>query len=222
MSDGMNESGGSVESEQRAEAGGREGAARNGEKDLRKLKPGDLRRRCARFVLDHAEAIGAGEPEIPVELNDRAGDIWEPLLVLADLAGGRWPDLARQAAMGVAGGAEENNPIGALLLDIYLIFINRNAERLFSRKLVESLNYQRDPPWVELRKGKELTELSLAKLLRGYGVRPRTIWVGECSAKGYVKDDFTEVFGRYITKWQAKALLEEVVAAAKPPKPEGQ
>jgi len=32
-------------------------------------------------------------------LNDRAGDIWEPLLALADLAGGDWPGKARQAAV---------------------------------------------------------------------------------------------------------------------------
>ena len=58
---------------------------------LRKFKPGDLKARCLRFVLDHAEAIAAAEPALPSELNDRAADIWEPLLVIADLAGVSWP-----------------------------------------------------------------------------------------------------------------------------------
>ena len=31
-------------------------------------------------------------------MHDRVGDIWEPLLILADLAGGDWPNLARQSA----------------------------------------------------------------------------------------------------------------------------
>jgi hypothetical protein len=52
-----------------------------------------------------------------------------------------------------------------------------------------------------------LTELSLARLLRGYGVRPRTIWSGQISAKGYMKEDFGEMSRRYITKSQRDALL---------------
>ena len=32
-------------------------------------------------------------------LEDRAADTWEPLIAVADLAGGRWPELARHAAV---------------------------------------------------------------------------------------------------------------------------
>jgi hypothetical protein len=49
-----------------------------------------LRGQCARFVAERAGAIAEGKPQIPGSLNDRAGEIWEPLLVLADLAGGSW------------------------------------------------------------------------------------------------------------------------------------
>ena len=34
---------------------------------------------------------------MPVE--DRAADTWEPLVAVADLAGGDWPELARHAAI---------------------------------------------------------------------------------------------------------------------------
>jgi hypothetical protein len=69
-----------------------------------------------------------------------------------------------------------------------------------------------------MMKGKEVTELGLARQLRPYGVRPRTMWIGERAAKGYMKTDFAEAFGRYIPKLQAKALLEELagVAAGEP------
>src|SRR5207249_10840822 len=46
---------------------------------LRNLEAAPLRRQCARFVLDHSQAIAAARPEIPEDLNDRAADIWEPL-----------------------------------------------------------------------------------------------------------------------------------------------
>jgi hypothetical protein len=136
------------------------------------------------------------------------------------LAGGQWPSLARQAAIGAAASAEENNPIGALLLDILVLFTNLKTERLFSRTMVESLSYRNEPQWAELRKGKQLTELSLARLLRGYGVRPRTIWIGDVSAKGYVKEDFGEVFRRYITKSQLDALMAEAKREEAMRKPE--
>jgi len=74
---------------------------------LRKLDGEPWRRKCARFVADHAEAIMAAEPVVPEGLNDRAADIWEPLLVVADLAGGIWPELAREAAVGLSTGKED-------------------------------------------------------------------------------------------------------------------
>ena len=151
---------------------------------LRKLEAGPLKRQCARFVLDNAEAIAAAEPGSPADLNDRAADIWEPLLALADLAGGDWPRWAREAAVNVAAGTEENNPIGALLLDIYVIFLEAKAERFFSRTLVGALNSLPERTWAAMTRGKEMTELTLGHLLRPYGVRPKTVWVGKTSARG--------------------------------------
>src|SRR5262249_44697140 len=75
---------------------------------LQGLEAMELKRKCTRFVLDNREKIARAQPQIPVELNDRAGEIWEPLLVLADLAGGDWPERARQAAVALtANGPEE-------------------------------------------------------------------------------------------------------------------
>jgi len=48
-----------------------------------------LKQQCVRFVSDHAAEIASARPNIPESLNDRAADIWEPLLVLADLAEAR-------------------------------------------------------------------------------------------------------------------------------------
>ena len=46
--------------------------------------------------------------------------------------------------------------------------------------------------------------------LRPYGVRPRTLWIGEEAAKENLNEDLNEVFGRYIPRKEAKALLEEI------------
>src|SRR5437773_10030617 len=86
--------------------------------DLDKAVLERLRRQCARFVLDHRAAIASARPAIPPILNDRAADLSEPLLAVADEAGGDWPALARPAMVGLVGSAEENEPIGALLLEL--------------------------------------------------------------------------------------------------------
>ena len=79
----------------------------------------------------------------------------------------------------------------------------------------------RSGPGPELGKGHELSGIRLADLLRGYGIRPRTIWIGENSAKGYLEEDFQEAFRRYITRTQLDALLQEGKPQKEPEPPEG-
>jgi len=177
---------------------------------IKRLRATELQQKCARFVADHAVEIGSAEPEIPPGLTNRAADIWEPLLALADIAGGHWPEVARAAASGLTALAQEYSPIGSLLLDIFLVFIGAKCERIFSRELVAVLAGCEGRPWVELRKGRPVTETWLAQQLRPYGVRPRTIRVGEQVAKGYVQEDLMETFRRYISKPEMEALKREV------------
>ena len=170
----------------------------------------DIRRKCVRFIQDNADAIAAAQPEIPTGLSNRAADIWEPLFVIADLAGGRWPELARQAAIALTANARERNPIGALLLDILVLFKLNKTDRFFSRDLVAALARSTDRPWAELRKGKAIDETWLAKQLRPYGIHPCTIRIGEQRGKGYYFEDFREVFKRYIPRAEFEALYQEV------------
>jgi putative DNA primase/helicase len=82
-------------------------------------------RRCARFAADHAEAIRAARPSMPEGLHDRAQDNWEPLLAIADLAGGPWPEQARAAALALSCD-EEIRGLGIELLgDIRGLFDKR-------------------------------------------------------------------------------------------------
>ena len=137
------------------------------------------------------------------------------------VSGGSWPEKGRKAAVGLTVTAQEESPIGALLLDILVMMaLQGSAEgnewmeanggaRIFSRDMVASLNGHTDRPWMVLRRGKEITERWLSQQLSPYGIRPRTIWIGEDSAKGYLEADFKEAFRRYIPKSALKALVEE-------------
>jgi hypothetical protein len=188
---------------------------------LTNLDATPLRQQCARFAQDHREKIAQARPPLPPDLNDRAGDIWEPLLALADLAGGPWPASARQAAAALSAGTQEHSPISSLLFAILLQFAHFNAERLLSRDLVACLNNLPDRPWAMMRSGNSISEIWLSQQLRPYGIHPRSIRTGDRIARGYFKEEFGEVFRRYIPRSEVEAYKaaaqEQAAPQAAPP-----
>jgi hypothetical protein len=60
-------------------------------------------RSLAEYNLDR---LAVARPRLPEELSDRQQDVWEPLLAIADLAGGSWPERARAAAVALSTGSE--------------------------------------------------------------------------------------------------------------------
>jgi hypothetical protein len=144
---------------------------------------------------------------LPTALSDRAADIWEPLLVLAELAGGTWPERARKAALSLTATSSEQSPIVSLLLDIFITFVMEESERVLSRRLVERLNSGSDRPWME--KNRIMTERILSQQLRPYGIKPKLMRIGGLVARGYVKDDFFETFRRYIPKSEIEELCRQ-------------
>jgi putative DNA primase/helicase len=74
-----------------------------------------LRSQAARWAVDNFDLLIDPEPRLPNGLNDRASDNWRPLLAIADLAGGEWPQEARRAACRLSG-EEQDGAIGVELL----------------------------------------------------------------------------------------------------------
>jgi Protein of unknown function (DUF3631) len=84
------------------------------------------------------ETLEATDPELPVE--DRAADVWAPLVAIADLAGGDWPARARKAALvftreADADAVEESLSV-RLLADLRTVFTD---PVMSSTRLVELL-----------------------------------------------------------------------------------
>src|SRR5260221_1434232 len=59
---------------------------------IRRDKPEVLAvgKRLGAWVATIAKDLGAAQPDMPAGLNDRAEDVWEALLAVADAAGGTW------------------------------------------------------------------------------------------------------------------------------------
>jgi len=53
--------------------------------------------RMSAWASQNLSQIASYVPEVPEGIGNRAAQLWEPLLVVADLAGGRWPEAARLA-----------------------------------------------------------------------------------------------------------------------------
>ncbi len=139
-----------------------------------------LRDRLASWCDQVSEALYEAWPEMPDGVTDRAADVWEPLLAIADLAGGHWPETARTACTVLVKVVESReSSLGIKLLsDIRQVFAKADAERMSSSDLLDSLNKLDESPWADLR-GKPLNARGLASRLHKYGVRPHQFRTGE-------------------------------------------
>jgi len=158
-----------------------------------------LRARLCRFAQDNREAVRIAKPQLPHELNDRAQDNWEPLLAIADIAGGIWPETARQAAIVLSGGVEESAAIGSeLLADIREIFEARREERISTKELIEALCAEEEKRWASYNRGKWINPRQVARWLKEYGIASKTIRVVGETPKGYERAQFEDAFSRYV------------------------
>lgn len=159
----------------------------------------DLRSRLARWAADNADSLRSADPDLPDVLHDRARDNWRPLIAAADLAGGEWPELAREAAAKIAGGSVDEESAGVMLLaDLREMFEKEGADRLASETIVENLATMDHRPWPEWRKGSAITKRQVAKLLGVHEIKSRNVRTPRGVLKGYEADDFAEAWERYL------------------------
>jgi hypothetical protein len=100
------------------------------------------------------DALFGAEPELPEELDDRAQDIVEPLLAIAEKVGEEWPQKARDAAVALLTGEhrEDSESLGVRLLrDIRSVFDEEGTDRLRTTGILTALNKRDDAPWGNLR-----------------------------------------------------------------------
>ena len=131
-------------------------------------------------------------------------DVWEPLLAIADLAGGDWPDRARAAALALSAGVKvEDTSLGVILLkDIRSILDSNGQDRIHTADLLTALNAMDESPWGDLSSGgsmgKGLNSRRLAKELKPYGIKPKDVRDDGKVQKGYYRDDFMDSWSRYL------------------------
>jgi putative DNA primase/helicase len=162
-----------------------------------------LRRQAARWADDNSSKLTDADPVVPDTLNDRAADNWRPLLAIADLAGGAWPDQARDAACVLSGEGHDTSINVGILADIRLVF-GEDTDIIRSADLVAKLVADPERPWAEWSRGKPLTQKQLAGLLRPFGIISEEVHPpGQPHGKGYKRIRFEEAWAAYLPSQNA-------------------
>ena len=166
-----------------------------------------LRRKIARWVMDHAEALRDADPALPEKLNDRVADNWRILAAIAEAAGGAWPERVVRAALDLSGAgstaAGEEDGV-RLLSDIRAVFTRLGIDRIGSKHLAHELGAIEDSPWANWNSRRSLWDrriepAQVAELLNPFGLIPGSVRLpsGE-NLKGYRLEKFREAFERYL------------------------
>ncbi len=138
------------------------------------------------------------DPELPEGVTDRPADVWEPLLAIAQAAGGRWPGLAADACRRFVfdKGSEQQSLSVLLLSDLRIVFDGRDA--LHTEDVIAGLRALEEAPWSDLR-GKPIDPRRLARLLSRYGVRSCDVKLDAQNRKGYRREDLHDPWERYLS-----------------------
>ncbi len=145
-------------------------------------------------------------PAMPSEITDRNADVWEPLLAVADAAGGTWPSRAREAAVTLVTDVTAIPPtLGVqLLTDLWTLFMESGQEKLFTRSIITSLRRMEEAPWGSLR-GRPIDARRLGAMLRKYGITSHSVRIEGMTAKGYERADLHDDWSRYVPAYRSPA-----------------
>jgi hypothetical protein len=170
-----------------------------------------LRDRLASWAETVADGLTDAWPTMPDGIVDRDADVWEPLLAIADAAGGDWPDRARVAAVTLVTSSKAGTPsLGILLLlDLHKVF--GDNESLSTETILHALHEMVESPWGDLR-GKPLNDRGLASRLRRYDIKPKVIRTGDSTHRGYARVDLFDAWQRYLPT-PAKGSVTSVTPA---------
>jgi hypothetical protein len=177
---------------------------RRNDQTVRPLRPREIRddaKRLRLLLSAHvnfvASKLSVAQPALPAGLSDRAAEIWEPIVALADEAGGGWPERARVACAALTRQATGTvDPHIELLRDISAVISTCDgfSRRLESTALVRELKSMSDF-WNEYGASGGLTTKTLSTLLDTWGLKPSS---RTASTRGYSRVEVDKVLAAYL------------------------
>ncbi|MFE4800104.1 DUF3631 domain-containing protein [Streptomyces sp. NPDC056708] len=171
---------------------------------LHEAEGNELRDRLAQWADQVRDDIAGRWPEMPEGVTDRPADVWEPLLSVADAAGGDWPERARTACVELvnAARADDKGSLGIRLLTDLRDHVMAGIDRMPTVAILDRLCALDEAPWADMS-GRPLDSRGLAKMLGEYmttdntPVKARNIKSAGTVLKGYYAADLHDAWQRY-------------------------
>jgi Protein of unknown function (DUF3631) len=157
------------------------------------------------------------DPQLPPELqrHSRWGDNARPLVAIADTAGKQWGEAARKALVNLIVLHQSEHPNALLIRHLHQIFAERGyPTAMWGADIVAALLAQEDWPWSEYRgpagkfQPRPLRQTDLALMLHQFDarIRPRSVRIGERTAKGYPLEQLEPQFAAYCEDYQPRKM----------------
>ena len=165
-----------------------------------KAEAGEILKKLQSVLEDIRPHIAQAYLESPdlAFLSDRDEECYAGLFSLCSLlAPTRLPSLKRDALKlteSKAGDDIDDSLSLRLLSDVKSVWPDGQGGTL-TRDLLQRLREIEDAPWAEER---ALNPRKLARILRPFRIFPREVRIGEIHGKGYLRDEFEAVWGRYL------------------------
>ena len=139
-------------------------------------------------------------PELPAGIEDRDADVWEALITVADLIGGDWPVLVRDAAIAIVAESKniENKSLGIRLLSDLMIVFGDDRLHMTTKEILAALQALDESPWKTINKGQPLDDRKLSSVLRQYEIKSENLVIGTTRPKGYHRAHLADAWLRYI------------------------
>jgi hypothetical protein len=156
-----------------------------------------LRDKVATWVDSVRDRLAGVYPDLPAEITDRNADVWEPLIAIADAAGGAWPERARGSAVAaVAASQGERGGAGVdLLRDTRTVF--GGDAFVTTAVLLDRLYDLEESQWNNYR-SKPLDARVLSEMLGDYEIGPDQKKIRGRNIRGYQRYKFEDAWTRYL------------------------
>jgi hypothetical protein len=154
----------------------------------------------ARWAADQRARITEDVPDDLEGIRDRAAELCEPILQIANAAGGHWPESARKAVREILTGETIKDPAAEtiltvdeqLILDLRRVF--GDERHLSTITIAERLRALPGTIWARMWPSPQDAPRELAALLAPYGIEATKIRVGEQSLRGYKRRDIAPLW----------------------------
>lgn len=177
---------------------------------LRQAEPdlfSTLSAKLARFADDCSTNVRDAHPILPEALSDREQDNFEPLLAIAGVAGGHWPDTAFKAALKLSGATlTTQSTASELLADIQKVSEEKELDKISTNDLIDALISDKEKSWATYNRGNPISPRQVSNRLAGYGIKSKTVRTVNGIVKGFEVLQFEDVFSRYLATPPNKRL----------------